>query len=143
MPASTKVGSVSRARYEEIIAEDRKLIEVDTKIQFKIGDHALEIEPMRPHGGSLPAAGEELLGVRETLEMYAEDIGVLYNQVRITRQTCSKWPAKHRAAGVSFEIHRILEKLDDRFERITKPPQPVMGFRAGLRMRRSGRSGGR
>ncbi|MEU1916256.1 DUF6192 family protein [Streptomyces massasporeus] len=29
----------SRARYEEIIAEDRKLIEVDTKIQFKIGDH--------------------------------------------------------------------------------------------------------
>ncbi|MFM9457164.1 hypothetical protein [Streptomyces europaeiscabiei] len=80
MPTSTKVGSVSRARYEEIIAEDRKLVEVDTEIQLKIGDHALEIEPMRPHGGSLPAAGEELLGVRETLESYAEDIGVPYNQ---------------------------------------------------------------
>ncbi|MER6162930.1 DUF6192 family protein [Streptomyces sp. NPDC001868] len=123
MPTSTKVGSVSRARYEEIIAEDRKLIEVDTKIQFKIGDHALEIEPMRPHGGSLPAAGEELLGVRETLELYAEDIGVPYNQVRLNRQTASKWPAEHRMAGVSFEIHRILEKLDDRFDRIKEPPR--------------------
>lgn len=58
MPTSTKIGSVSRARYEEIIAEDRKLIEVDTKIQFKIGDHTLEIEPMRPHGGSSPATGD-------------------------------------------------------------------------------------
>jgi hypothetical protein len=62
MPARTKVGSVTRARYEEIIAEDRKLIENDTKIQFKIGDHALEIEPMRDWGGSQPASGEELLG---------------------------------------------------------------------------------
>ncbi|WP_371657401.1 hypothetical protein [Streptomyces sp. NBC_00280] len=53
MPAGTKIGNVSRARYEEIIAEDRKLVEIDTKIQFVIGDHALEIEPMRPHGGSV------------------------------------------------------------------------------------------
>lgn len=43
MPAGTKIGNVSRARYEEIIAEDRKLVEIDTKIQFVIGDHALEI----------------------------------------------------------------------------------------------------
>ncbi|MGW0583309.1 DUF6192 family protein [Streptomyces sp. NPDC002920] len=123
MPTSTKVGSVSRARYEEIIAEDRKLVEVDSKIQFKIGDRALEIEPMRPHGGSSPATGEELLGVQETLELYAEDIGVPYNQVRLNRQTASKWSAEDRIAGVSFEIHRILEKLDDRFDRIQNPPQ--------------------
>ncbi|WP_327749930.1 DUF6192 family protein [Streptomyces europaeiscabiei] len=123
MPTSTKVGSVSRARYEEIIAGDRELIEVDTKIQFVIGDHALEIEPMRPHGGSLPAGGEDLFGVRETLEMYAEDVGVPYNQVRLNRQTASRWPAEYRVQGVSFEIHRILEKLDDRFERITNPPR--------------------
>ncbi|MEU2685952.1 DUF6192 family protein [Streptomyces hygroscopicus] len=121
MPANTKVGSVTRARYEEIITEDRKLVEADTKIQFVIGDHALEIEPMRPHGGSQPASDEELLGVRETLEMYAEDIGVPYNQVRLNRQTASKWPAEYRADGASFEIHRILEKLDDRFERIKNP----------------------
>ncbi|MEU6472511.1 DUF6192 family protein [Streptomyces massasporeus] len=78
---------------------------------------------MRPHGGSLAAAGEELLGVRETLELYAGDIGVPYNQVRLNLQTVSKWPAEHRVAGVSFEIHRILEKLDDRFDRIQNPPR--------------------
>jgi hypothetical protein len=55
--------------------------------------------------------------------MYAEDIGVSYNQVRLNRQTASKWPAQHRAEGISFEIHRILEKLDDRFERIKHPPR--------------------
>jgi hypothetical protein len=123
MPAGTKIGNVSRARYEEIIAEDRKLVEIDTKIQFVIGDHALEIEPMRPHGGSVPASGEDLLGVRETLELYAEDIGVPYNQVRTNRQTAGKWPAEQRVAGASFEIHRILEQLEDRFERIAKPPE--------------------
>jgi len=78
---------------------------------------------MRPHGGSGPASGEDLLGVRETLEVYAEDIGVPCNQVRTNRQTASKWPAEQRVAGTSFEIHRILEKLEDRFERIAKPPE--------------------
>nr|WP_280913297.1 NADP-dependent oxidoreductase [Streptomyces sp. SAI-208] len=112
----TRRSGASPGRYEEIIAEDRKLVEIDTKIQFKIGGHALEIEPIRPHDGSLAAAGEGLLGVRETLELYAEDIGVSYNQVRLNRHTASKWPAEHRIAGVSCEIHRILEKLDDRFD---------------------------
>ncbi|MGW1278871.1 DUF6192 family protein [Streptomyces tsukubensis] len=113
---------MSRARYDALVAEDRKLVLDETKIQFKIGDDALEIEPMRPHGGSLPATGEEPFGVREMLEMFADDIDVSYNQVRIYRQTASRWPREHRAQGVSFDIHRILEKLDDRFKKITDPP---------------------
>ncbi|UPZ33919.1 hypothetical protein MUK60_42710 [Streptomyces sp. LRE541] len=62
MPADIKVGSVSRARYDALVGEDRKLVLDETKIQFKIGDDALEIKPMRPHGGSLPATGEEQFG---------------------------------------------------------------------------------
>ncbi|MFF5313690.1 DUF6192 family protein [Streptomyces massasporeus] len=50
-------------------------------------------------------------------------MGVPYNQVRLNRQTAGKWPAEHRIAGVSFEIHRILEKLDDRFDRSQNPPR--------------------
>ncbi|WP_030786597.1 DUF6192 family protein [Streptomyces sp. NRRL S-920] len=123
MSAGMKVGSVTRKRYEELVAEDRQLVLDETKIQFKIGDDALEIEPLRPHGGSQPATDEEPLGVRATLEMFAEDIGVSYNQVRIVRQTASKWPPERRAEGVPFEIHRILEKLQDRFERIVNPPR--------------------
>ncbi|WP_308117617.1 DUF6192 family protein [Streptomyces anatolicus] len=61
--------------------------------------------------------------MRATLEMFSEDINVSYSQVRTARQTASKWPPEHRAEGVSFEIHRILEKLEDRFERIVTPPK--------------------
>ncbi|MFG2961585.1 DUF6192 family protein [Streptomyces sp. NPDC048291] len=123
MPVSTKVGSVSRARYDELVGEDRQLVLDETKIQFKIGDDALEICPLRDWGGSQPAANEDLFGVRETLEMFADDIGVSYNQVRTYRYTAGRWPREHRAGGVPFEIHRILEKLDDRFERIASPPK--------------------
>lgn len=122
MPASTKVGSVTLQRYEELVAEDRQLVLDETKIQFKVGDDALEIEPMRPHGGSQAADGEEPR-VRETLDMFADDIGLSYDQVRIYRLTASKWPPERRAPGVSFYIHRILMKLDDRFEKILDPPR--------------------
>lgn len=122
MLTSARVGSVTRSRYDQLVAEDRDLVLEETRIQFKIGDDALRIEPMRPHGGAHPD-DEDLLGVRESLQMFAEAIGVTYNQVRIYRQTASRWPADHRAEGVAFEVHRILEKLADRFERILTPPQ--------------------
>ncbi|MFD9864819.1 DUF6192 family protein [Streptomyces alboflavus] len=43
--------------------------------------------------------------------------------MRTCRYTAGRWPRTHRAEGVAFEIHRILEKLEDRFERITQPPR--------------------
>lgn len=122
MPATTKVGSVTLQRYEELVAQDRKLVLDESKIQFKIGDDALEIAPLTEWGGSLPASSEGP-GVRETLEMFAEDVGLSYSQVRTYRYTSHRWPCEHRAEGVPFEIHRILEKLEDRFERILKPPK--------------------
>ncbi|MGV9788501.1 hypothetical protein [Streptomyces sp. NPDC003435] len=42
-----KVGSVSASRYAQIVAELRKLVETASRIQFAIGDYALEAEPMR------------------------------------------------------------------------------------------------
>ncbi|MEV0259519.1 hypothetical protein AB0H82_35400 [Streptomyces sp. NPDC050732] len=119
---SAKVGGVSRARYDQIVSEDRQLVPDETKIQFKIGDDALEICPLRDWGGSQPAANEDLFGVRETLEMFADDIGVSCSQVRTCRYTVGRWPRDPRVQGVPFEIHRILEKLDDRLERIASPP---------------------
>ncbi|MFE5138959.1 DUF6192 family protein [Streptomyces fagopyri] len=56
------------------------------------------------------------------LEIFADDMGVSYSQVRTYRYTAGRWPREHRAEGVAFEIHRILEKLEDRFEQIAKPP---------------------
>ncbi|MFJ9821991.1 DUF6192 family protein [Streptomyces sp. NPDC101151] len=39
------------------------------------------------------------------------------------RHTAARWPAEHRAEGVSCEVHRILERLGDRFELIQNPPR--------------------
>lgn len=121
-----KVGSVSRQRYEQIVAELQDVVQQQAKGQFLIGDRALEIEPMRPHGGPHDAApGEELLTVRESLFMLAEDIGLSYAAVEGRRWTASRWPADRRREDVSYAVHRSLahiENQDERFEAIANPP---------------------
>ncbi|WP_326594508.1 DUF6192 family protein [Streptomyces sp. NBC_01803] len=123
---SEKVGSVSRQRYEQIVAELRDVVEQQSQGQFLIGDRALEIEPMRPHGGRHEAApGQELFTVRESLFRLAEDIGLSYNTVERQRWTASRWPREKRQPGVSFTVHRILASIADdeeRFAAIADPP---------------------
>ncbi|MGV9252381.1 hypothetical protein [Streptomyces sp. NPDC003697] len=46
-----KVGTVSADRYAETVAELRKLVETASRIQFTVGNYALEVEPMREAGG--------------------------------------------------------------------------------------------
>jgi hypothetical protein len=81
---------------------------------------------MRPHGGQHEAApGEELLTVRESLFMLAEDIGLSYAAVEGRRWTASRWPADRRREDVSYTVHRSLahiENEDERFEAIANPP---------------------
>ncbi|EMF01163.1 RacO protein [Streptomyces mobaraensis NBRC 13819 = DSM 40847] len=126
----TKVGSVSQKRYEEIVAELRKVVEQQTTGQFVIGDRALEIEPMRLRGGRHEVApGQELFTVRESLHRLAEDIGMSYKTVEKQRWTASRWPKERRRSGVSFTVHRILAHIEDereRFEAIGKPPAGKM-----------------
>lgn len=121
-----RIGSVSRQRYEQIVAELRDVVQQQARGQFLIGDRALEIEPMRPHGGQHEAApGEELLTVRESLFMLAEDIGLSYAAVEGRRWAASRWPKDRRREDASYTVHRILahiEDEDERFEAITSPP---------------------
>jgi hypothetical protein len=42
----------------------------------------------------------------------------------------ARWPAGHRQAGVSYEVHRILASHPDRFEPVRTPP---LNERTGLR----------
>lgn len=58
---SSKMGCVSRKRYDEIVTEGRKLVTQKTRVQFRIGELALEIEPLRQRRGSQAGPGEELL----------------------------------------------------------------------------------
>ncbi|MEV6978814.1 DUF6192 family protein [Kitasatospora sp. NPDC093806] len=118
-----KIGNVSIERYAEIVAELRKLVETASRIQFTVGDYALEVEPMREQGGSGPA--EELFTVKDSLFRLAEDIGLSYSQLKTDRWTSSKWPKERRQAGVSFTVHRILARIEDeeeRFAAILTPP---------------------
>ncbi|MFG2483544.1 hypothetical protein ACGFSI_12415 [Streptomyces virginiae] len=97
-----KVGSVSAHRYEQIVAEPRKIVEARTRGQFAIGDYALEIEPMREQGPQDRV--EELFTVKDSLFRLAEDVGLSYSAVNGARWVTSRWPKHHRQARVSFTV---------------------------------------
>jgi hypothetical protein len=122
---SERVGNVTRERYEQIVAEARELVAQVAWAQFTLGDKALEIEPMRPVGGSMPNGTDDLFTVEESLAVFAEDIGVAAATVKDWRWTASRWPVAKRKDGVPFSIHRILASISDDAERwaaIEDPP---------------------
>ncbi|MEU9382434.1 DUF6192 family protein [Streptomyces sp. NPDC048279] len=135
-----RVGSVSASRYAQIVAELRKLVETASRIQFAIGDYALEVEPMREYGGQ--ERSEAPFTVKESLFRLAEDIGVSYSMVNQTRWTASRWPAERRVPGVSYTVHRILAGIADeqeRFEAIGTPPAGKSRWTPDEANRRAGR----
>jgi len=124
--ATDKVGSVTAERYAQIVAELREVVENQTRGQFRIGDLALEVEPMRGVGGDRSqAAGDELFSVKASLFRLSEDIGVSYRFLEDARWTCSRWPKDQRQAGVSFTVFRVLAAIagdGERFEAVRTPP---------------------
>ncbi|MFF3159895.1 DUF6192 family protein [Streptomyces sp. NPDC057910] len=112
-----RVGNVSRSRYEQLVVEARALVTQVARAQFALGDKALEIEPMRPVGGSVAKGTEELFTVEEALQMFADDIGVALATVEDWRWVSSRWPADKRRDGVSFTVHKILASIADEAER--------------------------
>ncbi len=122
---SERVGNVTRSRYEQIVAEARELVAQVAPAQFALGDKALEIEPMRPVGGSMPNGTDDLFTVEESLAMFADDIGVAAATVTDWRWVASRWPEGTRRDGVAFSVHRILASISDQDERwaqIEDPP---------------------
>ncbi|MFI6254369.1 DUF6192 family protein [Streptomyces sp. NPDC051016] len=120
-PMVEMVGKVTRSRYDELVAESLDMVEEDTRCQFGLGDAALELEPLRGHGGHLPLDDGDQ-GVEESLRLFADEIGLSFYTVRTHRWVAAQWPAEHRRAGVSWEVHRILASVPDRFELIGNPP---------------------
>ncbi|GAB3001744.1 hypothetical protein GCM10023080_079470 [Streptomyces pseudoechinosporeus] len=57
---------------------------------------------MRAVGGSMPNGTEDLFSVTESLQMFADDIGVERRTVEDWRYTANRWPEGHRKEGVSF-----------------------------------------
>ncbi|WP_369174916.1 DUF6192 family protein [Streptomyces sp. R28] len=128
-----RVGNVTRARYEQIVAEARELIAQVARAQFSLGDKALEIEPMRPVGGSMPNGSDDLYTVEESLQIFADDIGVARATVEDWRWTANRWPAARRRDGVSFTVHRVLASVTDEAERWAAIEDPPFNQRTGQR----------
>ncbi|MFC8417640.1 DUF6192 family protein [Streptomyces coelicoflavus] len=78
---------------------------------------ALEIERMRSVGGSMPNGTDDLFTVEESLQIFADGIGVERRTVEDWRCTANRWPKKRRKDGVSFTVHRILASVVDEDER--------------------------
>jgi hypothetical protein len=58
-----QIGNVTRQRYEQLVTRAKELIAQVARAQFALGDMALEIEPMRSVGGSMPNGTEDLFTV--------------------------------------------------------------------------------
>ncbi|MGW3380528.1 DUF6192 family protein [Streptomyces albogriseolus] len=115
------IGNVAASRYHELVASSLRQVEVHSAAQWALGDAALEIEPMREWGGHLRVP-EDGQSVEEALRFFAEDVGLSVAAVRTYRWVAAKWPAERRAAGVSWEVHKILASAEDPFEVIAHPP---------------------
>jgi hypothetical protein len=63
---SEQIGNVTRDRYDAIVVEIRASVQQRNRIQFVIGDRALEIAPLRPQGGSQPGRSEVAYSFTET-----------------------------------------------------------------------------
>ncbi|MFI5809252.1 DUF6192 family protein [Streptomyces sp. NPDC051561] len=72
---------------------------------------------MRPHGGSLPNGTDDLYTVEESLQLFADDIGVTAATVKDWRYVACRWPEVKRKPGISFTVHRILASVADEEER--------------------------
>ncbi|MFI9825557.1 DUF6192 family protein [Streptomyces sp. NPDC052013] len=129
MPAM--VGSVTRERYDELVKLGRDWVATMSAVQWRLGDAAGEIEPMRSYGGSNPSGTDALFTVSEALRMFAEDVGLAYSTVRDYRWVASRWPKERRRADVAHTIHKILASIADeqeRFEAVNNPsPHPRGG----------------
>lgn len=117
---STMVGSVSKRRYNQIVKEGRKLVAEQTRIQWEIGDLALEIEPMGDHGGAHSA--DAAFSVTAAIAMFAEDIGLAAKTVETYRWVSSRWEPEERFDGVPHRVHRAFTNRDDRIKLMTHPP---------------------
>ncbi|MFJ2407203.1 DUF6192 family protein [Streptomyces xanthochromogenes] len=128
-----RIGNVTRSRYEEIVAESRHLIVQIGPAQFALGDLALEIEPMRPVGGSMPNGTDDLFTVEESLAFFADDIGVAPATVKDWRWVASRWPKDKRRDDDAFSVHRILASISEDDERWAQIDDPPFNQRTGQR----------
>jgi Family of unknown function (DUF6192) len=113
---NNKIGAVTSRRYSVLREQAIDAVQTMTDCQFRLGDIALEIEPMLPVGGN---HGEH---VYATLTQFAQEVGIEFPTLLTYRNVASRWPKQRRRRTVCFTVHRELAHLDNRFDLIRTPP---------------------
>ncbi|MEV5955776.1 hypothetical protein AB0M11_18715 [Streptomyces sp. NPDC051987] len=67
---------MASGRFEELVSDSLDKDEMDTRCLFALGDAALEIEPLRGHGGHLPIEDEDRLSVEDSLRYIVTEGGL-------------------------------------------------------------------
>ncbi|MGW1077065.1 DUF6192 family protein [Streptomyces sp. NPDC002537] len=130
---SERIGNVTLERFEQLVTEAKELVRQVTRAQFRLGDIALEIEPMRSVGGSMPNGVDDLFTVEESLQWFADEVGASRSTVEDWRWTASRWPAGRRREDVSFTVHRVLASIQDDGERWASIDDVPFNQRTGRR----------
>ncbi|WP_255345477.1 hypothetical protein [Streptomyces chartreusis] len=99
-----RIGNVTRQRYEQLVTRAKELIAQVAREHFSLADMALEIEPMRAVGGSMPNSTEDLFTVTDSFQMLADDIGVELRTVEDWRYTAN--PVAGEAPLGECVVHR-------------------------------------
>jgi hypothetical protein len=77
---SAMVGNVTRDRYDELVRMGWDWVATMSSAQWRLGDAAMEIEPMRSYGGANPSGKVDLfsvVGVRTFLPSRVRAVGGL------------------------------------------------------------------
>lgn len=127
----TEQAHLSEEQYARVVARLREAVANMSKNQFIIGDGALEVVPIRPHGGRSPA--DDLFGVSAWLQRLSEDTSVPYNTLKDYRWVASRWPEQHRNPDATFFTHQLLAAIRDEEERFQAIRTPPLDERTGTR----------
>jgi hypothetical protein len=127
MSATTedRVGKVSRARYEELVADGLEQLALAGAAQLRLGDNALEIAPMNRHGWWQNGPNDEPPGTQEVLVQYAGDVDVELSTLLDHRWVASRWPKGQRRDGIGYSVYKVLAGVQDeqeRFKTLAEPP---------------------
>ncbi|MFF7884118.1 DUF6192 family protein [Streptomyces sp. NPDC020794] len=121
---------MTRDHYDELVKLGRDWVGMMSSAQWRLGDAALEIEPMCSYGGANPSGKDDLFTVSEAIRMFGEDVGLACRTVRSYRWVSSRWPKERRRADVSHAIHKVLAGIpaeQERFEAVNNPPPSPRG----------------
>jgi hypothetical protein len=98
-------------RWDDAVRKGRILVAQESGCRWELGDLALEVAPLRSHGGKRDRDADDRVDTQ--LNRFADTIGASYAALDSYRHVAARWPKATRV-NLSWSMHRALAKLEDR-----------------------------